>query len=212
MQRYFSRAYLRDDGWPIQKSLDADMPNLLQRLGAGTLWTLSLYRFGPQLFLYHEACGGAQPRELLPSLEPALLEWPSDQGRPRTWANMTPVYLAAMPPADAAPWREPDAARHPRGMLLRLKPDMVSSYVYWHYLRQEEARWVENKHVAIALHENFLFYYDELPPIAASRRGAFHTRRTPADWDALMEPHFLYWEDVAPEYKRKRPLECLISL
>ncbi len=211
MQRCFYRAVLSKNGEAPNGLLQTDATTLARRLRDEDLLTLSLYRWEAQLFLYYECKGEMQPQEALPSLSPLLQSWPDMKSHARVWAQMMPVYLAARPDGASA-WRDGHVPAKRRGMLLRLKPEMVASYVYWHYQRQEEAREVPNKYLAVALHENLLFYYDELPPVSAPYRGTLPTRHTPADWDAVMEPHFLYWEGVQPDQKRKRPLECLLSL
>lgn len=210
MKRSFYRAVLLEGTDTQDLQLQEDI-RLLQRLCGAELLAISLYSFGTQLFLYCESNCGMEPQGMLPSLNSLLAPWPGTDGGARTWAEMAPVYLASRPDGSAV-WREAHGPRQTRGMLLRLKPEMIASYVFWHYQRQEEARYVPDKYLAIALHENLLFYYDELPPIAAACQGILRTDHTPANWDALMEPHFLYWEGVDPIHRRKRPLECLLSL
>ena len=61
------------------------------------------------------------------------------------------------------------SARGEKGWRVRhLKPEMMSSYIYYHYQLQEERAFYGDKYEIIAMHENLLFGYQEFPKVSKS--------------------------------------------
>lgn len=87
------------------------------------------------------------------------------------------------------------------GRLARLKPDKISSYVFYHYQYQEEKPGDGDKYGIIGLHEQWLFFYAERPATieAAPYAGSLNTRRTPEDWGTVMRPHFIPWAGASED-------------
>ena len=75
----------------------------------------------------------------------------------------------------------------------RLKAEMVSSYIFYHYQYQEEKPGDWAKYASIYLHENLMFFYLEDPdsPETPPYTGRLDTSNTPGKWTELMNQHFL---------------------
>ncbi|TNJ66141.1 hypothetical protein FE784_12045 [Paenibacillus hemerocallicola] len=103
-------------------------------------------------------------------------------------------------PNDAASWRCNRAVEERIGSIARLKPDWVSSYIYYHYQTQEESPDSFNSTYMIGLLSRLLFSYYELPASVndPKRIGKLETKLSPGSWHAVMQPHFEPWEG-APE-------------
>lgn len=97
------------------------------------------------------------------------------------------------------------------GRVAHLKPEMVASYVYYHYQLQEEHAFHGPKYEIIGIHENLLFGYQEFPaiieePILPKKLA---TSGTPEDWnESRMDLHFQPWPDGHLYFK---PIETLFS-
>ena len=74
-----------------------------------------------------------------------------------------------------------------------LKPDMVASYVCYHYLLQEENPTGGIRYGIIFVHGSQLVQYEELPQEEETIHlpGSLTTKSTPPNMAALMEQHFL---------------------
>ncbi|MCY9695891.1 hypothetical protein [Paenibacillus alginolyticus] len=98
------------------------------------------------------------------------------------------------------------------GSIARLKPDKVSSYIYYHYQKQEESPDSFNSTYLIGSIGRLLFSYHELPSRVSTRKrqGLLATKHSPDNWHEVMLPHFELWEE-APEGQRLwRKMECLM--
>lgn len=101
----------------------------------------------------------------------------------------------------------------PYGRIARLKPEEVSSYVYYHYQYQEERPGDGDKFGIIGMHENLLFFYSELPATLepAPYEGKLNTSLRPDDWAAVMEPHFMKWEGAPYGQEIWRELKLVLE-
>ncbi len=134
---------------------------------------------------------------LFPGAQSVLSPWPG-RAEPGPFAPMADIFHYRRP-ADGEPWRQ-GGLREGYGRLARLRPERIAGYVFYHYQYQEEKPGDGNKYGIIGLHENLLFFYAERPVLVepAPYAGTLDTSRTPEDWEAVMRPHFIEWED-APE-------------
>lgn len=68
-----------------------------------------------------------------------------------------------------------------------MKPEMVSSYIFYHYQLQEERPACGNKYGLISITENLLFFYTEEPVVKeeALYDGRMKTANTPGNWTEL---------------------------
>lgn len=135
-----------------------------------------------------------EPELLLPGAGAALSAWPGEPRR-RLFVPMADIFHYQRP-AEGDHWRRTGQTES-YGRLARLKPDKVSSYVFYHYQYQEEKPGDGDKYGIIGLNENLLFFYAERPSTVelAPYEGTLTTRNTPEDWGAVMQPHFIEWPD-----------------
>jgi hypothetical protein len=101
-------------------------------------------------------------------------------------------------PFDNEGWARTQPVQKYVGRLARLKPEMLSSYIFYHYQLQEETPGQGNKTGIINLHENLMFFYHEEPEIYEDKKydGKLKTSNSPENWVELMEQHFIFWVDV----------------
>jgi hypothetical protein len=110
---------------------------------------------------------------------------------------MIDVFHDGMPEITES-WRGSHPVDERVGSIARLKPEMVSSYVYYHYQKQEESPNSFNQTYMIGLQGRLLFSYQELPArtSAVKRQGILTTKNSPENWHELMYPHFDLWEEA----------------
>ena len=187
-------------------------PALEQRSAADQILTASLFRWRNNLFLYCECPDAAiAPGDLVGGLDQAMATWPGAT-TPRVWAPMMDIFHYNRPQS-VEHWRrdQPPEARTAR--VIYLRPEMVSSYIFFHYQMQEEKPGAGDKYGQISIHENLLFFYLEQPatPEAAQHQGLLQTTNTPASWQEVMVPHFQPWNDEEGE-ELWRPIELVCSV
>jgi hypothetical protein len=177
----------------------------------GRLMTAAGFIWNRNVFLYYECLEEALlPEELLPQAAQHLADWPGED-QPRKWIQLTDVFHFNAP-ADAVHWRRKTAPERQVGRIAHLKPEMMASYVYYHYQLQEEQAFHGPKYEIIGIHENLLFGYQEFPavveePVLPKR---LDTSGTPAVWtDSRMDLHFQPWPDGHLYFK---PVETLFAL
>ena len=115
-------------------------------------------------------------------------------------------------PRDVEHWRRKTVVEMPFGNVVRLRPEKVSSYIFYHYQLQEERPGSGNKYGLIGLHEDLLFFYQERPSVEEKTPAppSLNTSNTPPNWPELMNQHFAPWPDPGkPEW---RPATLLASI
>ncbi len=129
-----------------------------------------------------------------------LLNVPTVYG-PKVTIALPDIYHDGVP-GDGPHWRAPGYVPQKRvGSLARIKPDMYCSYVYYHFLRQEELPHGFNKYFIIGAHEFQIFSYQEQPAAMddPKPKGSFTTNMTPNHWQELMHIHFDLWPNQPQE-------------
>lgn len=197
MKRYIYRAQIKDGCLTeaIMK-LRADLrPSELIR--EGCFMTVAVFCWELQLFLYCE-CKGAEigPESIVSGVHEYLKEWPGEK-EARRWVPMIEVFHFNEPGSEEH-WRRKAPVESRKGRVAHLKPEMMSSYIYYHYQLQEERAFHGPKYEIIAMHENLLFGYQEFPVVVEEpvTEGKLNTQGTPKDWnDSRMDMHFQPWED-----------------
>lgn len=174
---------------------------LRERMAEYGVSRLSLFQWDSQLFVYYECPGpgpAADPHALFADAEKMLRVWPGGVDV-RCWAPMADIFHYQAP-SEGMPWRTAQGNDAPYGRLARLKPEMIASYIFYHYQYQEEKPGDGCKYGIIALHEDLMFFYSEKPGLVekAPYPGKLSTANTPADWGAVMDPHFVKWADSHP--------------
>ncbi|UJF31538.1 hypothetical protein [Paenibacillus hexagrammi] len=178
---------------------------------AGLLMTAAGYSWNQQLFIYYECVErDIAPEELLPGMEAYLVDWPGGQAPARKWVPMVDVFHFNAP-ASFEHWMRKEPVERRVGRVAHLKPDMISSYIYYHYQLQEERAFLGDKYEIIAIHENLLFGYQEFPKVVEEPLlpKKLHTQGTPANWnDSRMDLHFQPWDDGHLYFK---PIETVFT-
>lgn len=107
-------------------------------------------------------------------------------------------------------WIRRQPGRRAVGKIQHIKPDKLSSYIYYHYQYQEERPGECDMFGQISLYQNLLFFYLEEPELIMppGAPGKLHTHHTPENWAETMDPHFEKWADQATPYIWK-PVQCL---
>lgn len=174
---------------------------------------ISLFADGSRLFLYYE-CHGEEllPENLMPEANPSLAVWPGGKAE-RRWTAMTDIFHYQAPVSEQH-WERKNEDSVPYGRIARLKPEEIASYVYYHYQYQEERPGDGDKYGIIGMHENLLFFYSELPATIepAPYTGKLNTSLRPDDWAAVMDPHFMKWEEAPSGQEIWRELELIREL
>jgi hypothetical protein len=178
----------------------------------GELLTITLFRWGTHLFAYWESIGQAiTPKALFGDVSALLESWPGSETL-RSFVPMLDIFHWQKP-AGVEHWRRKAPIDRISGRLARLNPAMASSYIFYHYQLQEERPGSVDKYGLISLHENLIFFYQELPPIVEEPviKGTLTTSNTPDHWHDVMFPHFTLWDDVAPGQEIWREVEVVLS-
>jgi hypothetical protein len=178
----------------------------------GNLMTISLFRWGAHLFAYWESIGSTITPEMLFGDMSTLLEsWPG-AAAPRSFVPMLDIFHW-QEPAGVEHWRRKAPIDRISGRLARLNPAMAGSYIFYHYQLQEERPGSVDKYGQISLHENLIFFYQELPAIVEEPaiKGKLTTSNTPDHWHDVMFPHFVLWDDVAPGQEIWREVEVVFN-
>lgn len=179
-------------------------------LQAGDLMTLGVFRLGPHFFAYWERIATPHaPDALFGAVDAYLLPWPG-RDTLRTFVPMTDIFHWQSP-GGVEHWRRKVTPERISGRLARLKPEMASSYIFYHYQLQEERPGSVDKAGLIALHENLIFFYQEHPAVVEPPAvpGKLHTANTPDHWQDVMFPHFDLWDDTADGETIWRSLELV---
>lgn len=158
------------------------------------LLSLSLFQLERYLCVYVEQETSQSGFDWSAPIADSLACWQTSQGL-RKAALMPDVFHDGVP-VDYHLWRGERVIEERVGALAFLKPEMVSSYVYYHYQMQEERPESFNKTYTIGLYGNILFSYAETPKSLHVIRPqrTLNTNHTPDHWHELMEPHFEPWQ------------------
>jgi hypothetical protein len=196
--------------------LKRHLPAFRARLDAGQVLTASAFRWRAHYFLFYETVDHIlAPQELLGGVEDVLLAWPGLpwQAGQRFFVPLMDIFHCVAP-AGLQHWRRKQPPERIHARLARLKPEMVSSYIFHHYQLQEERPGSFDKYCLIGLQENWLFFYLEHPFVVETppAPGKLNTANTPADWQAAMNPHFMLWEDARPGQEIWRDIETVFAL
>ena len=214
VHRQVYRAHLRASAeTDLTSVLDVLAPELQQRVTAEDLLTLSLFRWANRLFLYYERPGEKlPPEELVAPLDPLLEQWPGEHPR-RSWVPMMDIFHYSRP-LSTGHWQRQTPPKERTARVIYLRPEMLSSYIFYHFQLQEENPGALNRRYGmICMHENLLFFYIEKPDIAEDQQypGHLKTSNTPPNWGEVMNPHFQPWPDEDGE-RLWRPIECLLGI
>lgn len=175
-----------------------------------SILSVSVMQWKDRLFFYYECRDGeALPEELFPDILPFLALWPGEAA-PRHFVRMYDIFHYNAPVTDEDWIRS--RPMQPYAQMMRIYPDKLGSYIFYHQQLQEEHPGSGNKYGIICMHENLLFFYLENPEITTDTlvfQGKLSTDNTPKDWGAAMQPHFMPWEDLDNQILWRRDVELL---
>jgi hypothetical protein len=164
---------------------------------SGVFMTIASFIWNNNIFLYYECLKDeVQPEAIFCSLEDYLEDWPG-KNEMRKWIPLIDVFHFNEP-ANEEHWRRKQHVERRAGRVAHLKPEMMSSYIYYHYQLQEERAFLGPKYEVIGMHENLLFGYQEFPVVVEEPElpKKLNTTGTPKNWeDSRMDLHFQPWED-----------------
>ncbi|MGO4497664.1 hypothetical protein AB4114_17445 [Paenibacillus sp. 2RAB27] len=151
------------------------------------------------------------------SFERYLEKWPKEPDTSvstnetlhRLTIPMIDVFHDGIPDED---WRGNHSMDERVGSIARLKPEMVPSYIYYHYQKQEESPNSFNQTYMIGMYNRLIFSYHELPSRISSitRQGLLTTKQSPTNWHEVMYPHFDLWEEAIEGQQIWRKMERLL--
>lgn len=217
MKRFIYRAILKDmEDEKVDSCITTLEASAKALICKGVLMTLSLFKLNRNLFLYYECINeNITPAGITPELD-SMLEMRPDGNGGKIWIPMSDIFHFSEP-VSVEHWKRKEPVQKRVGMIARIRPDMLSSYIYYHYMLQEGQLTIVNKYCMIGLDENLIFYYEEQPVTSElpQRRGKLNTNGLPSDWQNiwqdLMEPHFILWEEVPEQDKKLRPCKIVFE-
>ncbi len=172
--------------------------------------TLSVMCWKYRVFLYYECRDNQEikPSDLFDGMDKYLEEWPGEEKK-RLWIQMYDVFHYNRP-IDDEEWMR-HAPSVPFGMLMRIKPDMLASYIFYHQQMQEETPGCGNKYGMICMHENMLLFYLENPdyPKSLCFEGKLKTNNSPKNWHEVMGQHFMPWDDTNPPIQWRTDIDLV---
>lgn len=153
-----------------------------------------------KLFLYYET----DQKDALP--ESVVSGQPDSLPDGTAWIPMPEIFhYSAI--TNEEEWKR-KMPKTPSIRVVYLRPEMVASYVFYHYQLQEEKRHRGDKYYMIGLLGNFLVSYNETPVELddGKQKGSLKTHNTPRDWHGLMELHFAPWKDFDGAWRETTPV------
>lgn len=177
----------------------------------GDLMTVAAFTWLNHIFLYYECIQQElQPEALFKTLGACLEDWPGKSNK-RKWMPMIDVFHFNEP-VSYENWLRKEPVERRVGRVAHLKPEMIPSYIYYHYQLQEERAFLGDKYEIIALHDNLMFGYQEFPKVIEQplTTPKLTTSGTPENWnDSRMDIHFQPWADGHLYFK---PIEAVFAL
>lgn len=206
MERFTYRAYIKEG---MECNFEEAVMTASKRLNnmviEGQLMTISMFKSEKNIFVYIECPNKIyEPEDLFSELTPFLANWPGEE-QERKWIRMMDIYHC-VEPVDNEHWKRKIPVENIIARVMRLKPEMLSSYIFYHWQLQEEKPGSWCKYCSIYLHENLTIMFNEVPdpPETPPYKGKLDTMNTPDDsaWQPLMFEHCIPWEDQMDEYQK----------
>ena len=167
---------------------------------------VSLSYFEEMAFLYYETA----EKELAPEKLLAGELRPFPDGK--CFFPMPDIFHYSAP-VEKDQWEREIPYKMPWVRINRLKPEMISRYIYFHYQYQEERPGGgPDRYGVVFLFQNYIVHYLELPfeEEKSPLPGALSTHASPADdvdvWDSIMSQFFLSWEGYPFEWHEMKTL------
>ena len=166
----------------------------------GRLMSMSVFLWEDTLYCYVESVGETVlPEAIFGDALQYLISLPDLGGR--KFRPMTEIFHFHVPQSTEH-WRRKCKPDFCFGMIARLIPSLTARYIFYHYQLQEEQPGKGDKYSRIFLSGDTAFFYGEIPEVVepVSYLGALSTHNTPceADWQHMMEEHFILWDPSFP--------------
>lgn len=193
----------------FRSAIDRDGESLKKQMESKGILTFSLFISGCHAGVYLESLGNGYEWDWPGSYRIWLEEWPGED-ESRLSVSMIDIFHDGVP-SDHTSWRGKRVVEKRVGSFAKLKPDMAASYIFYHYQKQEETPESFNKTYIVGAQGPFLFSYYEWPASLGEtkRKGLLLTNNTPEDWHAVMQPHFVPWENAEKGQEYWRPAEFI---
>jgi len=185
--------------WIKEEMQDGIISKLSSYKSRDDIYTISVFQFRRKLFFYAECIDTeVEPSDIIPYIDEYLEVSPNG----KMWSKMYDIFHYSKPIEDEK-WKRKEKTT-PYAMLNRVNPDMLSSYIFYHFQYQEERPGDGNKYGSIFMDGNLLFFYLEEPEIIeeVSYKGLLNTCNSPASWEELMMQHFIPWEDTESVWRK----------
>ncbi len=169
-------------------------PNWEKAVAEGKLRSATIFGFQDQLFVYYESTAVFRLEEYLPEISNYVQLWPGQENL-RPYIPMVKLYQS-LPMEEVRDWKRSEEVK-PVLMISRMDIDKLQSYIYYHYLMQEEIPGHNGRYLGIWDSEDWCVLYNEKNPkrpIDTDYTGKLTTNLCPVDqWAAYMNPHFVRW-------------------
>ena len=165
---------------------------------------VGVFEFKNSLYIYYECLDcELEPETVFSELCGQIEPFPDGE----RFIRLYDIFHYNKPTEDDSDWARRQKMT-PKATFNRIKPEMLASYIFYHYQYQEEKPGDGNKYGAIYLDGNTLFFYQEEPcTVEPSRhKGLLDTKNSPQNWGELMSKHFLAWEDCDDEWRKDAEL------
>ncbi len=152
-----------------------------------------LARYKNLLFLYIE--GEEKPEDVFSE---DLIPFPDG----KLWHPMTDVFHYSRPLSEDH-WKRKKTNKKAQFYVAYLKPELISQYVYYHYLLQEGKPGLCDKYGMIFLYENLLIMYLEYPRENETEKynGKLESQMVPDDMSQHVDECFQLHEDIEYPWK-----------
>ncbi|MDQ0874640.1 hypothetical protein QFZ77_003299 [Paenibacillus sp. V4I3] len=205
----------------FQQIVKEDANALREEWAAIGLTNVSVFSCVQYVCVYAEVLGGPNvPVWDWPmSFDQYLERWPTEPNDGDSSSET--LYRLAIPMIDVFhdgvledtdSWYGSRSVEKRVGSIARLKPDMTSSYIYYHYQKQKESPDSFNQTYMIGSFGRLLFSYHELPARVSTikRQGLLTTKQSPDNWHEVMFPHFEPWEEAREGQQLWRKMERMM--
>ena len=197
VNRFTFRGALYGDFEAFKKAVDQDFEAIAPRIKSHELLAVVVQKYKQNIFIYIETPGtDIDPMQLFPSASVMLCDWPGEADM-RKWVRMYDIFHYCKD-LEVDEWLRSDPDTCPGTFIIKIKPEKVVSYIFYHFQLQEEMEGDRSKYGSIYIDENLLVMYGERPDtrISPDYRGILNTKNSPPDWGNLMQEHFIPLEDV----------------
>lgn len=198
IHRKMFRCFFNTEKEPFVRKWVASLDeSFREHVDKNLLKTISVFIYENSLIIYYESTDlNLRVESIFMDYDQHLLTCVSTQNK--RFVPMMDIFHSNQPQSDIH-WQRPEGNKS-RIRINRLKPDKFSSYIYYHFLYQEEMPGDADKYGIIGVTNNFMAYYQEAPFIRekALHKGLLQTNiKETLDWDAIMREHFIPWEHTS---------------